>query len=191
MKELFNKEKPLGPEEIKYLKEGKQTRITPKILEIVNSDEFEKENFEDKIKAIFSFIKKLKYNKEEKDKIFRKRSADEIISSGFVTGCTDEALVFITLARAMKIPAKYIETIDLKFLDKKEESEYGGHVYSGVFKEGDGWMVVDSTKSKLNANPGEDGRVVFREGLDSWDIGIFDYETLRREFEKFKSTFKY
>ena len=176
-------------EELKYLKSGEQTIVTQNIEKIALSITSTSKSFDDKIKAICSFVKSLQTNKENKTDIFRKRTADEIISSKYVTGCTDEALVFITIARAMNIPAKYIETIDLDFLNKNETGNYKGHIYSGVYKGGEGWKIVDQTKRKIDADIEKDGRAFYKEGLDSWDIGIKDLQTLKVEFDKFHESY--
>jgi len=177
-------------EELKYLQQGEQTKFTPQITQIAFEIKAKPESktFEGKIREICNFVKYLPYNTENKSEIFRKRTADEIISSGFVTGCTDEALVFITIARNMNIPTKYIETIDSEFLrrDEKGGKNYRGHVYSGVFEKDKGWRIIDQTKRKIDADIESDGRVFFKEGLDSWDIGIRDFETLKKEFNKFR-----
>lgn len=176
-------------EELKYLQQGEQTKFTPRITEIAFDIKDKSKDFNEMVKGIFDFVKSLSHNKENKNKIFRKRTADEIISSGFVTGCTDEALVFIVLARNMNIPTKYIETIDSDFFrknSKKNADNYSGHVYSSVFEKNKGWRVVDQTKSKIDADIAGDGRVVFKEGLDSWDIGIKDFDDLKKEFNEFR-----
>ena len=180
-------------EEIKYLKEGEQTKFSPQIRKIGEKIKSEAGNFEEQVRRICDFVKALKYNKEGKMKIFRKRTADEIISSGFVTGCTDAALVFIVIARSMGIPTKYIETINSTFFtgNEKERANYSGHVYAGVLEKGKGLMrVVDVKKKDMNANPEKDGRVVYGEGLDSWDLGITDFETLKNKFDEYRASIR-
>jgi hypothetical protein len=94
-------------------------------------------------------------------------------------------LAFIILARASGIPTKYIETIDREWL-KKGGSSIGGHVYAQVYDESQSkWVWVDPMGRNIGNPPGE-GRVVFDEGLDSWDLGIRDYSTLNGEFEGFR-----
>jgi hypothetical protein len=70
---------------------------------------------------------------EDKNQLFRRRTAEEITKSQFITGCTDAALVFISLMRARKIPAVFVETIDKKWLEGKNEFPIYGHVYAEVF----------------------------------------------------------
>lgn len=169
-------------EKVNYLKSGGQTIITEAIRERVSGISG---TFDEKIGRIFSLVKSIPYNTENKSEVFRKRSADQIISDNYVTGCTDEALVFLALARALGIPAKYIETIDAESLQKAsdERGSYNGHIYSGVFEGGKGWQIVDPSRQKKHADPEIDNRIVFREGLDSWDIGIHDFESLKEKFD--------
>jgi len=180
----------VAKEKIEYLQSGKQTEITPKIKEIVSS--FGNETLSEKTFQIIDFVKSLKYETKNKDDVFRKRTADRIISDGYVTGCTDENLVFEALARASGIPTKYIETIDIEFLRKKsgEQGSYSGHVYSGILEGDKNWSIVDVTKRKIGANIENDNRIFFKEGKDSWDIGITDFDTLKKEFDKFRENYK-
>lgn len=177
-------------EEIKYLQEGKQTKITPQIKNIASNIDNRTKKFDEKIKEICIFLKTLKRNKENKNEIFRKRTADEIISSGFVTGCTDEALIFIALARSMNIPTKYIETIDLNTLKEINSNSYMGHVYCGVFGKDKKWKVVNQTNMQIDVDISKDGRVIFGEGLDSWDIGIKDFDSWKQKFNDFRNLTK-
>jgi transglutaminase-like putative cysteine protease len=168
----------------KFLESGHQTEITPKIQEI--ADKFHG-SFEDKTKQMVDFVKKFHFNNSNKSSLFRKRTAEEIIDSGFVTGCTDSAIVFITLARACKIPAKYIETFDHRLL-QDEKSTVSGHVYSSLFDVKNGeWKIFDLDKG--NTDISKDGRIVFKEGIDSWNLGVGDYDSLEKAFQEFKKEF--
>ncbi len=169
-----------------YLQSGPQTQITPNIREITSRFEG---TLEEKIMLIFNLVRKLENksnNREVKDRVFRRRTAEEIISDNYVTGCTDDALVFITLARASGIPTKYIETIERSWLESEDSSvSPGGHVYAGVY-DGSQWVITDPTRGIIGADIEADGRVVFGEGLDSWDLGIGDFDSLKVKFREFK-----
>ena len=74
----------------KYLSEGKQTKITTTIKEISNS--IEGENFEFVIKLLRWINENIKNSLPggiEKNDIFRKRTADQIITDKYASGCTD------------------------------------------------------------------------------------------------------
>lgn len=165
-----------------YLHSGEQTVITEQIKKIGETIEGA---FEDKVMQIFSYLKKLKYQPANKGFVIRRRTADQIISDGYVTGCTDEALVFIALARAAGIPSKYIETIDMEWMNSGGE-RMGGHIYAGVFDSGD-WRIADPSGRRLDVSINEDGRIIFAEGLDSWDIGIRDANSLEQKFNQFRA----
>ncbi len=169
----------------RYLKSGEQTVITPEVLDVAQRFEG---TVEEKIHQIVQFLRTLRYETENKDKIFRKRTAAQIIADGYVTGCTDDALVFIALSRASGIPTKYIETLDLEWL-KEGGRPINGHVYAGV-QENEEWRVVDPSARNENANIEQDGRVVMAEGLDSWDIGANDFESLAKMQDKFREAYQ-
>lgn len=166
---------------LEYLKSGRQTEITKRIEELVSGIEG---SVEERIKQILDIVGKLSYKKENKDEVFRKRTADQILADGYVTGCTDKALVFIVLARALTIPAKYIETIDNEWLEKGGDS-INGHVYAGVFCD-ERWRIVDPSKREIDVDIARDGRTIFKEGLDSWGIGIDSFESLKAQFNDFR-----
>lgn len=170
----------------KYLKSGNQTLITPEIQKI--ADDFHGETLE-KVEQIFNKIRSFGLKKFD-DKVFRKRTAARIIEEGYLTGCTDFALTFIALARASGIPAKYIETIDGEWLKEGGES-YQGHIYSQIYdRKKEKWIWVDPMGGEIGATPAEANRIIYKEGLDSWDIGITDFESLKRNFLNFRETVK-
>lgn len=88
----------------KYLESGEQTAITPVVLDVAQVFEGTTRK---KIHQIIQYLRTLRHQTENKSEIFRRRTASEIISDGYVTGCTDDSLVFIVLARAAGIPTKY------------------------------------------------------------------------------------
>lgn len=177
MEKLINHEKVIN-----YLQSGKQTIITPDILEVANL--FTKETIQEKITEVLQFLRTLKYNPENKNNVFRKRTASEIITSKYVTGCTDDALVFISIIRALGIQAKYIETLDLSWLSKGGYP-ITGHVYVGVYINNK-WQIVDPSSRKECVDIQKDDRVITGEGLDSWDIGAVDFESLEKISENFR-----
>lgn len=93
----------------KYLQFTKYIDQSKQIIELANKFKADKQN--SIYKNISFFLKTLKSEKHM-SKIFRKRKASEILESNFETGCTDRALVFISLARSCGIPTKYVETIN-------------------------------------------------------------------------------
>ncbi|KUK76986.1 MAG: Uncharacterized protein XD93_0607 [candidate division WS6 bacterium 34_10] len=173
-----------GPKEQeinKYLNSGPQTHITEGIQKIVSG--IEGTNLE-KTKKILDLGSSLVERKGFDREVFRKRTASEILKDGFITGCTDAALLFVALARATNIPAKYVETIDEQWL-KEGGDLIRGHVYSQIFDDiTNKWIWVDPLNCQFDAPP--IGRIIYKEGLDSWDIGIRDFDSLKKAFKEFR-----
>lgn len=171
----------------KYLNGGSQTKITPLIKNIVGL--FKKEGLD----LILEILKWLKNNfkkinsVEGKNKIFRQRTASEIIENKIVTGCTDYALVFIALCRAKKIPTKYIEAIRRRWLDIGEEKFIEGHVFAECFFNGK-WYIIDPQEGTINVS--YQRFVVFKEGIDSWGIGINNFDELKKQFLEFREKYR-
>jgi transglutaminase-like putative cysteine protease len=82
---------------------------------------------------------------------FRKRNAAHILNSRAVSGCTEQALVFMVLARDLGIPAKYVETFNSEWL-KNPEYPIQGHVFSEVFDQDSKWRVYDPSKGPTPEN---------------------------------------
>jgi transglutaminase-like putative cysteine protease len=167
-----------------YPESGMQTEITPEIIAIAQRCEG---TVQEKVHHIMQFLRTLKYETDTKDEVFRKRTASQIIADGYVTGCTDDALVFIALARASGIPTTYIETVDLDWLTEGGRP-IRGHVYARV-EDGDEQRIVDPSARNEHADLEQDGRVVIAEGLDSWDIGASDFETLAHMQDRFREAY--
>lgn len=170
-----------------FLKQGEQTQITDDVLRIAS--EFSEEGLDLVAKIIKWIHKNLKPNndKEIKDKVFRKRTADQIIKDGYTTGCTDIGLVFIALTRAKNIPTKYIETIRRKWMESEDENFIEGHIFAEVFIN-NRWYIIDPTEACLRF--WYDRWVVYGEALDSWDLGIRNYEDLKNKFAKFREEYR-
>jgi hypothetical protein len=174
------------PEVTHYLQSGEQTIITPKIKEIVDS--FSNGTFEEKIEDIFQYVKTLKRDETNKKEIFRKRTADQIIQDGFITGCTDEGLVFIALARTCGIPAKYIEAMRTAGLE--DTNNNNGHIFVEVYSDEKGWEIIEPQNKIIGADSTKMGFTIVAEGLDSWDIGITDFQSLKEKFNEFRDSLK-
>lgn len=132
---------------MKGLKEGKQTKIT----ELVK-----KETGKIKGKGLDYLINVLKYIKRnyqfsrESRKKYpqRTRTAEELIKSKIMTGCTDFAHLCLVLLRAKKIPALYVETFDKNWLEKPNE-HIQGHIFVEA-KIGKEKYILDPTAGDIN-----------------------------------------
>lgn len=167
-----------------FLRDGEQTKITENITKI--AAEFTADSFELIAQIIKWIYKNLKSNqdKELKLEIFRKRTADQVIKDSFTTGCSDIALAFIALARAKNIPTKYVEAIRRKWIENGQEDLIEGHVFAEVYLNNK-WHIIDPTEASLKF--WYDRWVIYAEGLDSWDIGIHNFDELKQKFLDFRS----
>ncbi|MGI5897807.1 MAG: transglutaminase domain-containing protein [Candidatus Dojkabacteria bacterium] len=166
----------------KYLTSGPQTEITPEIEKLTSDITG---TVLEKTRKIFNLGESIMRVEDFDENVFRKRTASEIIKSKYVTGCTDAALAFLVIARATGIPAKYVETIDTEWL-RRGDDKYSGHIYVRIFDNSkDDWILIDPMKRKIDMSVPKD-RVIYKEGLDSWDIGIKDFETLKKAFDSFR-----
>ena len=138
----------------------------------------------DKVFEIFGWTdNSLKFNAAEKDQVFRRRTASQIIEDGFYTGCTDKTLVFLVLARACLIPAEYVELLDKSWLENADNDQIKGHVIAAVSLDGKQYFV-DPTYSSVSTKI-TPGTVPMAHGNDSWDIGI-TAENWQEKFKGFK-----
>jgi hypothetical protein len=172
----------------KYLSEGKQTKLTENIINIANTINGDGLNFVGN--ALLWLDKNLKQLPPEidKNKIFRKRTADDIISDGYASGCTDYALAFIALCRAKHISTKYIEVVKCSWLESDGTGTIRGHVFAECFID-DNWIQIDPQRATIHIKQNYNGFEIFDEGLDSWDLGITDFDTLKTSFEHFKKKY--
>lgn len=123
---------------------------------------------------------------EFKNRAFRKRTAAEIIESGILTGCTDYALVCISLLKAYGLKTKYVEAIETEWL-RNGGNTIKGHVFVEV-KIGDNWQILDPQGGTIRAWYGRRYEI-FGKGRDSWDLNINNFNDLKRKFTSFKKEY--
>ena len=152
-----------------WLKEGKQSEITPKIKKIVK--EFKGDTLE-KIFQVLQWINKNISSEEDREKvikIFACKNSDQLINEKKDTGCHDTTLLLVTFLRALKIPTKYVLGID------KKQPRKGGHCVAEAYI-GKRWTLIDPTFFKLNFIPSRSSfyknNHIIKKGLDSWDCGV-------------------
>jgi len=170
----------------RFLEPGGQTQLTDSIKDTARQF---RANDLDLILKILAWIQKnIKEDSspEIKNRLFRKRTAGEIIESKLATGCTDYALAFIALARAKGVPTKYIEAIRNKWLDIGDENFIEGHVFAECFINGK-WHIIDPQEGTIKVS--HQRFKIFKEGLDSWDIGIKSFSDLKKKFMEFKNDY--
>ena len=171
-----------------YLKNTDQIIITDNIKSIANN--FKQRDLDlilEILDWVFNNFKNIENDKKEKMKLFRKRTADEIIESKKLTGCTDCTIVFISLTRAKGIPTKYIEAIRKRWLDIGDENYIEGHVFAEC-QINNKWYIVDPQQGSIRTN--YKNYAIYKKGLDSWNIGIRDFKDLKEKFINFKKEYK-
>lgn len=172
-----------------FLVASKQCELSAPIIEL--SKAIVGEEFEFIIQLLKWINKNIKYPQPdniEKNDIFRKRTATQVIEDGFATGCTDFAIVFIAIARAKGISTKYVEVISKDYFRDVDLNRVRGHVFAECLINEEGYGV-DPMAGVIKFNTKYPGYVVYAKGLDSWDLDIFDIDSMRVKFKKFATEY--
>jgi hypothetical protein len=92
---------------------------------------------------------------------FRRRSASKIISDGYIAqmterggGCTDRAIVFAAISRALGFPTKYLETFALDYLREQGEKVQGHVIVEISFGMPPFWHGFDPSKGLVSIKEG-------------------------------------
>ena len=157
----------------KYLKSG--TLTAPFLdtdslkvrLKVIEKSLKKKKQDCDEISCLFQFLhSKLEFENENKTLMQKKfsRSAEEIFESRKMTGCTDCAYVFATLARQIGIPTTILQTSQKewvnKFINGLEDNEmHYGHTFCECFVDGK-WVLVDPTNQKIDWKYESENKVI-------------------------------
>ena len=118
-------------------------------------------------------------NEAARDRIFRKRTVQEILEQGIFPTCSDIGIVFRGLMIALDVPTAYVETFHEDYLLGKK---FHGHVV-GKIQAGDKWYYIDPQNNERRVSKTEEDLfplIIFKEGLDSWDIGIRGYDDIHK-----------
>jgi len=149
-----------------YLEGGQYTEITDLVRDI--SNRLKREQKRTPWSIVSERVRGLRHDASNKDKLFRKRTASEILQSGFTTGCTDTAIAFLALVRALGTPARYVETFEKQWMDKPDFNNIQGHVFVDIFN-GQGRRGYEPLRGFVNVDNYElNGKSYFpvAEGLD-------------------------
>lgn len=137
-------------------------------------------------KAVFEAMQWIRKNTSKIPydmKTFRTRTAEQIVDDKTVMGCTDVALVFMALMKALSVKVSYIETVSEKTLIEMKENPDNdeiviyGHVFVRVEIE-DQSFVVDPTfiqislRKNLPAHSMFTDAVIINEGEDFEALGL-------------------
>ncbi|MFC1859892.1 transglutaminase family protein [Thermodesulfobacteriota bacterium] len=177
-------DRPLTDEVSEWLKPGKQSAVTPVIADA--AARISGMNRRERLyKAVEYFGKNFKYDNWYNDKAFS-RTADMLFQNRLLGGCSDYALVQMTLFRALGIPARLVITANVDWMLAYQANDlliFKGHVFVEVFLE-DRWFLVDSVYLLLfnDYNPllpcYPRREYFFARCRDYWDIGITDISKL-------------
>ncbi|MBS3083424.1 hypothetical protein J4423_01325 [Candidatus Pacearchaeota archaeon] len=120
-----------------------------------------------------------KANNQLKDSIFRQRDLDQILKDGIYPTCSDTGVLFRGLMATQGHPTAYVETFHEGYIINGKP--FSTHAFGRVFFDGKSVIVNPEFKpiifdSEVKIFP----YIIFREGLDSWDIGIRGYEDIHR-----------
>jgi len=144
------------------------------------------------IVSILTVLNKLnlKLEKAHFKDLYSKRSPEEIIESGFATGCTDQAILLVELAQRLGVKDTYfVETLHRKWIESpalQDEAVYG-HVFVFV-----GPYLVDPSRAIIYV----DDKFI----LQDWvfvgkkrklaEFGFNNADTLVAGCRKFKEDYK-
>jgi len=87
----------------------------------------------------------------------RERTAETILESGQVGGCSDVGLAFAYLCQQSGIRAHLVDSINREWI-REPTKTVRGHVYCMVLGQ-QGWVAVDPTTGRIGVNPIQDGRI--------------------------------
>ncbi len=91
------------------IKTGEQTQISPELKQVCEGFSSTRLNL---IYDLLDWMQdhiRVEHNRRDKIELFRKRTASKILEDGFATGCSDLAILFVTISRACRLPARYVK----------------------------------------------------------------------------------
>lgn len=189
-------DKPLPINVSDWLEYGKQSKVTPAISAITS--QISGLNRRERLyKAIDYIHNNFIYDNWYSDKAFT-QTADELFKTRILGGCSNFALVTVTLFRALEIPARVVLTANVDWMLAYRENNLlisTGHVFIEAYLE-DRWYLVDPTYRIifLDYDPGSHSyprREYFcLRGKDYWESGITDVSKLNEVMEKTARIFK-
>lgn len=163
-----------------FLHEGKLTKLTDALRD--KSKELQGNTPQETILRVIEFIqRKINFQNLEKEdheqwkRVFRSRSAQEILESMTTYGCSDTTIVFVTLLRSAGIPATFVTG---KRLDPNGGYRSGGHAWSRVWMD-DKWQEVDPSGSGMGFDHEKASHgpyAILSESLDPSDSAMNSYE---------------
>ena len=178
------KDGPLPTCVAQWLQGGEQSAITPRIA--AEAAKVQGRNRREKLFKAMSYVwKGFSYDKWLNTRRFL-CTADELFESRVLGGCSDYALVEISMFRALGIPSRMVMTASVDWIYQYRQDDLTmthGHSFIEVFLE-DRWHLVDTTFRWLfsDYDPGvpsyPHGEYLCMRGKDFWDMGIMGPDDL-------------
>jgi hypothetical protein len=94
-----------------------------------------------KLEQASSFVGSVPFKGYDKN-IWRKRIAQQILESGYTTGCSDRAIMFSHIARSLNVPTLYVETLEKSWTKNIDMKNIIGHVFCDALVSGE-WVPFD------------------------------------------------
>ena len=189
-------DKPLPIDVSDWLEYGKQSEITP-VISVIASQISGLNRRERLYKAIDYIHKNFVYDNWYSDKAFT-RTADELFKSRILGGCSNFALVAVTIFRVLEIPSRIVLTANVDWMLAYRKNNLlisTGHVFIEAYLE-DQWCLVDPTyriifsdyDPNLSSYPRREYFCL--RGKDYWELGITDVSKLNEVMENTARIFK-
>jgi transglutaminase-like putative cysteine protease len=134
------------------------------------------DNIREKVMSKLVFLPYSIETEEAEHALRYRRSADQVLSDGYVyTGkaCSDIVITYLSLAKAKGLQTRFVKLYNARTTHSIAEVRIP-----------EGWYMHDVA---LNKRPvagefqdGIDGWKLYRKGRDAWDIGLTDYTTSKR-----------
>ena len=172
------KDEPI-PEDVKpWLEGGEQSRMTASILEAAGNISGSKRR--ERLHHAMDYIWRNFSSDAWFNSLAFSRTAGEILKDKKLGGCSDFALVQITLFRAVGIPSRMVITANVDWMINSRSNPLSmneGHSFIEVYLE-DKWHLVDTTYRwlfsdyDLNNKSYPHGEYFCKRGRDFWDMNI-------------------
>lgn len=135
-----------------------------------------------KVYDAVSVVGALEMKRKNWSKNFVARSAEQILSDGYVCGCIDRAIVFIGLLQAQGVPARLVETIHIETLQGRVNRT--GHAFVEFFEKDYGWKVIDPRTGEIFSDfYKQTGFIHLQTMPDFWSIGINNHRDFIQRFD--------
>ncbi len=189
----------------KYLAQGGQTRLSnPAVVDDLRREQSTYSDPLDMLGRIYWWMKGEFTTWSAGGATIGKATSDQLLAERRLGGCHDWGLAYASLARELGYPTVIVDAVGIAWAGEFQSGKRGpyvGHVFVEVYA-GGRWVLIDSTNNwyvasgydpsnpiiPLGQNPaarqGSYDYYVMRKGLDTWDYGIRDVQSLNKLMEE-------